>query len=161
MRHVQDFKKEVGDTPRIMYARLARFAKESGDAFTERQLVALYMGKQDKKLQDMAHPYMLLQYGGRATLAQAFAIVEQLDKGLCVEEAGKLSSIMTTTSSSKAAVAGPSKGQGASKSSKQVAMAAEVEESVNPHMRCWNCGQLGHKKQNCPIDLSSKTKSGR
>jgi hypothetical protein len=36
MRHIQDFKKEVGDTPRIMYARLARFARESGDAFTER-----------------------------------------------------------------------------------------------------------------------------
>ena len=45
MRHIQDFKKEAGDTPRIMYARLARFARESGDAFTERQLVELYMGK--------------------------------------------------------------------------------------------------------------------
>ena len=97
MRHIQDFKKEVGDTPRIMYARLARFARESGDAFTKRQLVELYMGKQDKKIRDMAHPQMLLLFGGRATLAQAFAIVEQFDRGLCVEEARRLSSIMTTT----------------------------------------------------------------
>jgi hypothetical protein len=36
MRHIQDFKKEVEDTPRIIYVRLARFARESGDAFTER-----------------------------------------------------------------------------------------------------------------------------
>ena len=50
------------DTPRIMYARLARFARESGDAFTERQLVELYMGKQDKKIRDLAHPHMLLLY---------------------------------------------------------------------------------------------------
>ena len=50
MRHIQDFQREKGDTPRIMYAQLVRFAKETGDAFTERQLVALYMAKQDKHI---------------------------------------------------------------------------------------------------------------
>ena len=36
MRHIQDFQREKEDTPCIMYARLVRFAKETGDAFTER-----------------------------------------------------------------------------------------------------------------------------
>ena len=77
-----------------MYARLAQFARETGDAFTERQLVALYMSKQDKHIQQMGHPQMLFTYGGQAALAQAFAIVEQLDRGLCVEEAGRLPTVM-------------------------------------------------------------------
>ena len=42
--------KGEGDTPCIMYARLAQFAKETGDAFIEPQLVALYMAKQDKHI---------------------------------------------------------------------------------------------------------------
>ena len=50
MRHIQDFQREKGDTPRIMYARLTRFAKETGDAFIECQLVALYMAKEDKHI---------------------------------------------------------------------------------------------------------------
>ena len=151
MRHIQDFKKEVGDTPRIMYARLARFARESGDAFTERQLVELYMGKQDKKIREMTHPHLLLMYGGRATLAQAFAIVEQFDRGLCVEEAGRLSSIMTTTTSQpKATTGGLSKGHANPRPSKQVAMAAEETTPVNSRIRCWGCGELGHSKKDCP-----------
>ena len=94
MSHIRDFQREKGDTPHIMYARLARFARETGDAFTERQLVALYMSKQDKHIQQIAHPRMFFTYGGRATLAQAFAIVEQLDRGLCVEEADRLPTMM-------------------------------------------------------------------
>ena len=82
MRHIQDFKKEVGDTAHIMYARLSKFSRDSGDVFRERQLVELYMGKQDKRITDMAHLHLLLLYGGRATLAQAFAIEEQFDRGL-------------------------------------------------------------------------------
>ena len=46
----------------------------------------------------MAHLQLLLAYGGRATLAQAFNLVERLDQGLCVEEAGRLPSVMTATS---------------------------------------------------------------
>ena len=97
MRHTQDFKKEVEDTPRIMYVRLAKFARESNDAFRERQLVSLYMTKQDIKLQDMTHPHMLLMYNGRVTLPQTFVVVEQLDKGLCSEEAGRLPTTITTS----------------------------------------------------------------
>jgi hypothetical protein len=135
MCHIQDFKKEFGDAPHIMYVRLAQFVRESGEAFTEQQLVALYMEKQDKKLQDMAHLYMLLQFGGRAILAQAFAIVEQLDKGFCVEETGRMLSIMTTTLNQlKSTIAGSSKSKGTSKSSKLVAMAAKVEVPANLHM---------------------------
>ena len=120
-----------------MYARLARFARESGDAITERQLVSLYMSKQDKKLQDMAHPHMLLLYGGRATLAQAFAVVEQLDRGLCAKEAGRLPTTMTAAASQpKTTAAGSSKGQGQAKSSRQVAMAVEVDGATSPNMRC-------------------------
>ena len=52
------------------------------------------MSKQDKHIEQMAHPQMFFTYGGRATLAQAFAIVEQLDRGLCVEEAGILPIVM-------------------------------------------------------------------
>ncbi len=161
LRHIQDFKKEAGDTPRIMYARLSRFARESGDAFTERQLVELYMGKQDKKIRDMAHPHMLLLYGGRATLAQAFAVVEQLDRGLCVEEAGRLSSIMSTTvSQPKVAVGSSSKGQANPRSSKQVAMVAGIEATTNPHIRCWKCGELGHSKKECTMETPSDGRNG-
>ena len=83
MHQIQDFQREKGNTPRTMLTRLPWFAKETGDAFTERQLVALYMAKQDKHIQQMAHPQLLLAYGGRATLAQAFSLVERLDQGLC------------------------------------------------------------------------------
>ena len=79
MRHIQDFKKEIGDTPRIVYARIAKFACESGDAFTERQLVSLYMAKQHKTLQNMAHPHMLLMCGGGATLGHTFQNVGTKD----------------------------------------------------------------------------------
>jgi len=136
-----------------MYARLSKFARESGDDFIERQLIELYMGKQDKKIRDMAHPHMLLLYGGQAILTQAFAIVEQLDRGLYVEEARRLSSIMTSTrSQTKAVVGGSSKSQGTPKASKQVAMAAETEVIANPRMRCSNCGLLGHRKRNYPTN---------
>lgn len=50
MCHIQDFKKETGYTPRIIYARLSKFTHENKDAFTDCQLVELYIGKQDKKI---------------------------------------------------------------------------------------------------------------
>jgi len=161
MCHIRDFKKETKDTPHIMYAKLSKFVCESGDAFTKCQLVELYMGKQDKKIHDMAHPHMLLAYGCRATLAQAFAIIEELDRGLCVEEARGLSSIMTSkTNKSKVIVSGSSKRQGTPKASKQIAMAIEVEGTINFCMRCWNCGLLGHGKKDCPTDTLFEDKCG-
>ena len=52
---------------------------------------------QDEQLHDMAHPHMLLMYGGEAILSQIFVVVEQLDRGLCVEETGRLPITMTTS----------------------------------------------------------------
>ena len=57
----------------------------------------LVHAKQDKHIQQTAHPQLLLTYGGRATLAQAFSLVEQLDQGLGMEEAGRLPPMMTAT----------------------------------------------------------------
>ena len=167
MRHIQDFQREKGDTPRIMYARLARFAKETGDAFTERQLVALDMAKQDKHIQQMAHPQLLLAYGGRATLAQAFSLVERLDQGLCVEEAGRLPSVMTATSGrSSTGTTGSGvnqdkghrgKGQNPLGGQKQLASAMSAEEDDAPstsNVKCWGCGEEGHTKRECPMKIS-------
>lgn len=109
----------------------------------------------------MTHPHMLLLYGGRATLAQGFAIVEQFDRGLCVEEAGRLSSIMTTTTSQpKTITEGSNKGQTNSKSTRQVAMAAEEETPINSRIRCWGCGELSHSKKDCPNSKPSDGKGG-
>ena len=78
-----------------------------------------------------------------------------------MEEAERLSSIMTTsTNQPKAAIGGSSKNQGTSKPFKQVAMIAEVEVTSNLHMRCSKCGGMGHAKRNCPTDISSEDKSG-
>jgi len=66
----------------------------------------------------------------------------------------------TTSSFLKATVVGPKKAQGTSKSSRQVAMVAEVEEVVNPCIRCWNCGLLDHDKRNYPLDKSFDGKNG-
>jgi hypothetical protein len=87
--------------------------------------VDLYIQKQDKKIKDMAHLHMLLLYGGQATLA--IVMVEQLNQGLSVEEAVRLSSIMTTISQPKATTISPSKGRGTSKPLKKVVVGAEVE----------------------------------
>ena len=149
-----------------MYARLVRFAKEIGDAFTERQLVALYMAKQDKHIQQMAQPQLLLAYGGKATLAQAFNLVERLDQGLCVEEAGRLSSMMTTTSGhSNTGTTGSGanqdkrhrgKGQNPQGGQKQLASAMSAEEDVplTSNVKCWDCGEEGYTKKECPLKVS-------
>jgi len=89
------------------------------------------------------------------------AIVEQLNQGLCVEEAGQLSSIMTLTMSQNKAVAGgSSKSQGTSKTSKQVTIAAKTEVMANPYMRCWNCRLLGHGKKDCSTNTPFEGKNG-
>ena len=146
MQSIQEYKQEKGDTPRIMYARLARFARESGDAFTERQLVALYLSKQEGHIFKMVHPQLLLQYGGRATLAQAFALVEQLDNGLCVEEAGRL----PTTALAKPSV--PNNPQLKPKPHPKQELAGMVaDEASQPNVTglCWTCGG-DHYQRDCP-----------
>ena len=82
MQRIQDFRREKDNTPRTMYTRLARFARESGDVFAESQLVKVFLSKIDKRLLDLALPRIIMEFGGRATLAEAFAIVEQCDRAL-------------------------------------------------------------------------------
>ena len=165
MCHIQDFQREKGDTPRIMYVRLARFAKETDDAFTKRQLVVLYMARQDKYIQQMAHPQLLLAYGGRSTLAEAFSLVKQLDQELCVEEVDRLLSMMTTTlgrSNTGTTSTGAkhnkrqrSRGQNLPRGQKQLAstMSAEEDESQTFDVKCWGCSEEGHNKE-CPLKVS-------
>lgn len=88
----------------------------------------------------MAQPHILLLYGGRATLAQVFVMVEQFNQRLYVEESKRLPSIMTTIiSHPQANTTSPSKGHGTSKPPKQIAMAPKIKVAVNPRMRSQNC----------------------
>ena len=119
------------------------------------------MGKQDKKIHNMVHLHMLLLYGCRATLPLAFAIVEQFNQGLCVEEDGRFSSIMTTTTTQpNTTIRGPNKGYTISRSSKQITMAANEEVSTNSGMRCSGYGEFGHGKKDCPNSNPSDSKDG-
>jgi hypothetical protein len=82
------------DTPRTMYTRLARFAVESRGVFAESQLVKILLSKIDKRLLGLASPRIILDYEGRATLAQVFAVVERCDRVLCQHEATNMVSWM-------------------------------------------------------------------
>ena len=80
MQRIQYFKQKKDDTPCTMYTRLARFA---GGVFTKSQLVKVFfLSKIDKYLIDLALPRIIIDYGGRATLVEAFAVVEQCDRAL-------------------------------------------------------------------------------
>lgn len=70
-----------------MYTHIARFAVESGDVFPESQLVKIFLSKIDKRLLDLATPRIILNYDGKATLAQAFAGVEKCNQALCQHNA--------------------------------------------------------------------------
>ena len=106
-------------------------------------------------------------YGGRATLAQAFSLAERLDQGLCVEEAGRLPSVMTETSgrSGTGTIGGGvnqdkghrGKGQNPLGGQKQLASAMSAEEDDAPStssVKCWGCGEEGHTKRECPMKIS-------
>ena len=80
---------------------------------------------------------MLLLYSSRTTLAHEFAMVEQLDKGLYVEEVGRLSCIMTIAiSQGKVAAMGSNKGQPNPRSLREAGILVRVEVTTNPNMRC-------------------------
>jgi hypothetical protein len=74
---------ENDDTLRTMYTRLATFAREFKGVFAESQLVKLFLSKIGKSLLDLALPNIIMEFGGRTTLAEAFAVVEQCDRALC------------------------------------------------------------------------------
>ena len=53
MQRIQDFRREKDNTPRTMYTRLARFARESECVFVKNQLVKVFLSKIDKRLLDL------------------------------------------------------------------------------------------------------------
>ncbi len=57
----------------MMYMCLIRFTVESRDVSTESQLVKIFLPKIDKWLLDLATPWIIFNYDGKDTLAQAFA----------------------------------------------------------------------------------------
>ena len=76
-----------------------------------------------------------MEYGGRATLAEAFAIVEQCDRALCQHDATDLVSLLVDSSKSRKAPA---------------ATAGLAETEVDKTLYCWSCGRSGHAKKDCP-----------
>jgi hypothetical protein len=101
MQRIHDFRREKDDTPRTMYTRLARFAKEYGGVFAESQLVKLFLSKIDKRLLDLTLPGIIMEFGGRATLAEAFDVVEQCDRALCQHDATELMSLLVDSNKPK------------------------------------------------------------
>jgi len=79
MQRIQDFKRKKEDTLRTMYTCLAHFVVKSGGVFTESQLAKIFLSKTDKRLLDLASIWIILDYEGRATLAQAFSVVKKCD----------------------------------------------------------------------------------
>ena len=67
------------------------------------QLVKIFLSKIDKRLLDLATPRIILNYHGRATLAEAFIEVEMCDWALCQHDATHMVSWMTDVSKSKKA----------------------------------------------------------
>ena len=98
MQRIHDFRRENDNTPRIMYTRLAKFVKESGGVFAESQLAKVFLSKIDKRLFDLALPMIIMEFDGRATLVEAFAVVEQCDRALCQYDAIDLASLLVDSS---------------------------------------------------------------
>ena len=106
---------------------------------------------------------MLFTYGGRATLAQTFVIVEQLDRGLCVEEAGRLPTVMIGSTnppqdppsgrpSQPPSRGGGGRGRGGTVGAPQpmAAMSVVDNDPQAPAIKCWSCGEEGHTKRVYP-----------
>jgi hypothetical protein len=135
MQRIQDFRRKKDDTPRTMYTRLARFAREFGGVFAESQLVKVFLSKIDKRLLDLALPRIIMEFGGRTTLAEAFAIVGQYDRALCQHDVTDLVSLLVDSSKPRKA---------------RVAAAGLAETEVDKTLYCWACGRAGHTKKDCP-----------
>jgi hypothetical protein len=84
-----------------MYMRLARFAKKIGGVFAKNQLVKVFLSKIDKHLLDLALPRIIMEFGGRTTLAETFVIVEQCDRALYQHDAIDLVSLLVDSSKSR------------------------------------------------------------
>ena len=101
MQRILVFKREKDHIPRTMYTRLARFARESGGVFVASLLVKVFLSNIDKRLLDLALPKIIMEFGSRATLKEAFAIVDQCDHALCHHDAIDLVSLLVDFSKSR------------------------------------------------------------
>ena len=118
-----------------MYTRLARFARESGGVFAESQLVKVFLSRIDKRLLDLTLLRIIMEFGGRATFVEAFAIVEECDRALCQHDATDLVSLLVDSSKFRKAPA---------------AAAGLAETEVDKTLYCWSCGRACHAKKDCP-----------
>ena len=118
-----------------MYTRLVRFSKESRGVFVKNQLVNVFLSKIGKRLLDLALPMIIMEFGGRATLAEAFIIVKQCDCALCQHDATDLVSLLVDFSKSRKA---------------HVATTGLAEAEVDKTLYYWSCAQAGHAKKDCP-----------
>ena len=117
-----------------MYTRMAKFERESRGIFVENQLVKVFLSKIDKHLIDLALSKIIMNYGGRAILANASAVVEQCDRGLCQYDAINLMSLLVDSS----------------KFWKILVVTARLEEAKGDKtLYYWSCGQSGHTKNDC------------
>ena len=98
---------------------------EFGGVFAEGQLVKVILSKIDKRLLDLTLPRIIMEFGGRTTLAEAFAIVEHCDRTLCQHDAIDLVSLLVDSSKSRKA---------------PVAIAGLVEAEMYKTLYCWSCG---------------------
>ena len=96
-------------------------------------------------------------------MAQTFAIVEQLERGLCVEEAGEFPTVMIgSTNPPRDPPSGrpsqpPSRGSGGrgrggttGALQPMAAISAVEDDPQAPAMKYWGCGEEGHTKRECP-----------
>ena len=108
-----------------MYTRLVRFARESGGVFAKSQLAEVFLSKIDKRLIDLALPRIIMDYGGKATFAKAFAIVEQCDRALCQHDDTNLVFMLVDSSKPRKVL---------------VAVARLAEAEVDKTLYYWFCG---------------------
>ena len=74
-----------------------------------------------------------MEFGGRATFVEAFAIMKQCDHVLCEHDATDLVSLLVDSSKFQKA---------------PVATAGLAEAEMEKTLYCWSCGQAGHAKRN-------------
>ena len=98
MQRIHDFRREKNDTPCTMYTRLARFARESKCVFVKSQMVKVFWSKMEKCFLDLALSRFIVEFGGRVTLAEAFAVVKQYNRALCQHDATYLMSLLVDSS---------------------------------------------------------------
>jgi hypothetical protein len=91
-------------------------------------------------LLELASPRIILDYEGRATLAQAFAVVERCDRALCQHDATDMVSWMTDGTKSRRVATTTS------------SLAETQPDKGQRILHCWGCGESGHSKNdpNCP-----------